>query len=285
MSRLPDTNIFAIPLKDRFLVYAPIRGLAFTANAGAVDRLRESCRKRDPGLLDESMRDRIGGGEWMFEKDRLHPLSEEEPFAPNRVTLFLHTGCNLRCIYCYAESGERKPRSMKEDVIKAAIDLAFANAKKNNKPLQIGFHGGGEPTLAWEALTGAVNYAKSLVTDHSPGMSLSLVSNGLFSEEKADFIMEHFPGIVLSLDGPPDIHNRQRPKAGGGSSFEDVMGTVEYFHRRSFRFSIRSTITAGSVHRMSEMVGFFVKNVGCRNLFFEPAFGCGRAGSTDVVPS
>ena len=122
---------------------------------------------------------------------------------------------------------------------------------------------------------------EEITRDYGPGKKLSLVTNGVISPARADFIIEHFPGVVLSMDGPRDLQDRQRPLANGRGSFDLVMATATRFREAGFQFAIRSTITSGTVGRMTEMVDFFVNEVGSRSLHFEPAFGCGRLGVTD----
>jgi len=286
VSRLPSTNIFVLPNNGRYLVYAPLRGLVFEANAEAVAQLRECCETGDLRALDADLAQALGGVDWILAEDNLVPLPDERPFAPGRVTLFLTNRCNLRCTYCYAEAGDRPARTMEETLWRAALDFAWGNARQRGGPLYVGFHGGGEPTVAWDALVGAVEYAEHLTRDYAPGVRLALSTNGLLSEAKIDFLAQHFPGLMLSLDGPRDIQDRQRPKPNGQGSFDEVMASVSRFWERGLPFSIRATITAYSVRRMTEMVDFFVEETGCRSLHFEPVFSCGRCtGSNDERPS
>ncbi len=284
--RLASTSIFVLPHEDRYLVYAPVRGLLLQANAAAVARLRESCERGDPSLLDEGLARSLGGTDWIFSKEVPAPLPLDRAFAPTQVTLFLGSRCNLRCVYCYADAGMRPSRRMEGALARAAIEYAFTHAQAQEQPLHVGFHGGGEPTLAWAGLTAAVVYAEEVAREHAPGLRLSLVTNGVLSEEQVEFITEHFRGgIVLSLDGPAHIQNRQRPMADGGGSFDRVMATVARLRAREYRFVIRATVTGYSVRHMAEMVEFYVRETGCRELYFEPAFACGRcAVSDDGVP-
>lgn len=282
MGRLPSTNIFILPNRDRYIVYAPVRGIVSEANAEAVSQLRECCETRNLDSLAPDVRRALAGGDWIFEEDRLAPISPDRKYAPGRVTLFLTSGCNLRCGYCYAEAGDRPAMAMDETLWRAALDYVLPNARDRGIPLYLGFHGGGEPTTAWDALTGAVAYARELTADHEPGLRLALTTNGVLSESKIDFIAENIPGIVVSMDGPRDIHDRHRPKVSGEGSFDDVMASIRRLRDRGVRLSIRATITAFSVRRMTEMVDFFVDEVDCRSLFFEPVFGCrGRCSSSD----
>ena len=282
--RVPETNIFVLPHGRRFIVYAPVRGLVLEMNAEAVRRLKDHCLSRGSIPLPPSIQQRLGDTAWIFEPDRLDSQAPPAPFEPDRVTLFLTNRCNLRCRYCYAAAGGRPAREMSDPIAAAAIDLAWQNAALHGTPLQVGFHGGGEPTLAWRTLTRAVAHAESLTRGYRPGLKLALTTNGLLASEQIDYLADHFPGIMLSLDGPRDIQDAQRPRAGGGGSFDAVMATVKRLRAKRLPFAIRATITRQNVTRMPEMVDFFVSETGCRSLHFEPAFACGRCARSGDVP-
>ena len=282
--RLPESNIFVLPHGERYIVYAPLRGLVVSMNAAAVRCLRDFCRSRGTAPLPDDVRQHLGGTQWIFEPDPLESRAAPAAFQPSRVTLFLTNQCNLRCRYCYARAGEQPPREMSAAVCKAAIDFAWQNAEQNGLPLHVGLHGGGEPTLAWEVLTRAVAHAETRTRSHGPGLTLALATNGLLEKEQIDYLADHFPGIMLSLDGPRDIQDRQRPRPGGRGSFDRVMATVERLQAKGLPFAVRATITGESVCRMTEMVDFFVSRTGCRSLHFEPAFDCGRSADSRDVP-
>ena len=163
---MPGSNIFVLPDRGRFIVFAPVRGLIFRANAEAVAELQECCARQDPAALSPAVAGALGGTDWIFEEDRLAVGPENQIFAPNRVTLFLTNRCNLRCTYCYAEAGDKPPAEMNRELWRAAVDYVFENARSKNLPVHVGFHGGGEPTRAWETLTG-----RWLTWRRSPGIT------------------------------------------------------------------------------------------------------------------
>jgi len=130
-----------------------------------------------------------------------------------------------------------------------------------------------------------VQYARDAASNHQPGVRFGLSTNGILSDEKIVFIAQTFPVVTVSFDGPTDIQDTLRPKADGSSSFGDLMYTTRRFRERNFPFVIRSTVTNVNVNRMVEMVEFFVQEVGCRFLHFEPAFSCGRCvGAANATP-
>jgi uncharacterized protein len=217
----------------------------------------------------------------MFAEPAPVPLPVDRQFYPTSVTLFLTNRCNLRCNYCYAQAGEFKPCDMPPVIYRAAIDFVARNVKRAGGDLGVNFHGGGEPTVAWETFTGAVEYARST---HGEA-HFAIATNGLMAPDKAEYVAKTVRMVTLSLDGPPDIHNIQRPCADGTDSFDKIMAFVDVLRRHKTPFAIRSTITENNVRRLPELVDFFVERTGCRQLHFEPAFLSGRCSTIpEAVP-
>lgn len=287
----PQSQVFVLPHDDGYLVYAPLAGRVVFVNAACAEQLREYLLTGDPAAVSADVRASLGGLEWLSAVPVPVPLPVDRLFHPRSVTLFLTNRCNLRCAYCYAEAGDHVPHDMPSDVFRAAIDLVCRNAARAGHAPLIGFHGGGEPTLAWDALQEAVTYARQRAgagpTSPPDGpVRFGITTNGVMPPEHAEWVAAHFPVVTLSFDGPADIHDRHRPGADGRGTFDRVMAFAEVLRRRETPFVVRATITRHSVRRMVEMVEFFVTQAGCRRLHFEPAFASGRCcGVPPLAPA
>ena len=277
-------NVFAVPHGDGYIVYAPLAGRIVHANRECVAQLRRFVATGDERVVDRAVVARLGGLGWLEAGAGPTPLPADRGYHPTDVTLFLTNRCNLRCSYCYAEAGERAASEMPAEVYRAAIELAVRNARRAGRPAGVGFHGGGEPTTAWATLTGAIEHARTVAG--SAGVRFAIATNGVMRRDHAELVATTFPMVTLSLDGPPDVQDAQRPPAGGGGSFAAVMAFVEVLQRHGTRFTIRSTITAATVDRQEELVDFFLANTRCRRLHFEPVFVSGRhrRGDGRAVP-
>lgn len=269
-------DIFAIPHEDGYLIYLPIASSVIHANRECARQLREYFETGDPETVDREIKKLLGGLECLHMQTPPVPLPLDRQFHPTSVTLFLTNRCNLNCSYCYARANEFKANKMAPQIYKTAIDLIIRNAKRAGHQPGVGFHGGGEPTMAWDLLTGAVNYARKKAMEFGSGVHFGIATNGVMNKKQAEFVADVFPVVTLSLDGPEGIQNLQRPKIGGEGSFQDVMAFVDILQKHGTPYVIRSTITGNNVHVMKEMVEFFAKNTECRQLHFEPAFSSGR---------
>ena len=134
--------------------------------------------------------------------------------------------CNFRCAYCpytLAEFDSQRghtSKTMTLSTAKAAVDF-FAEHSSNQEDVCIGFYGG-EPLLEFDLIKQIVSYSEN----HFVGKNLTytITTNGsLFTKDNIQFLNDHAFGILISLDGPPEIHNRSRKFAATGKGTFSVI--------------------------------------------------------------
>jgi len=72
------------------------------------------------------------------------------------------------------------------------------------------------------------------------GIRVTILSTGLLFERFASEIAEHIDDVIVSLDGPPEIHDRIRRVPGG---FERIREGIRAIHARRPEFSIGARCT------------------------------------------
>jgi len=285
-----STDVFVIPLLNRFLVYAPLRRAAFITNAAAVNllnRLRQD--EIQPANEGEAIFLRLCREIRLIGEDGDLPIStfEWDVFKPTEVTLFLTTRCNLRCVYCYASAGEQPLAEMSLETAKRGIDFVCRNALGCGKrEFGVGYHGGGEPTTHWDVLTESFAYAQQLARENGLDVYGSMATNGVLSPEKQQWIIQNFRGVNLSVDGLPEVQDAQRPTPSGKPSSEAVLQTFRAFDAASFPYGIRITVTASSVERLPQSVAYLLEHAHPKHIQVEPVYvlGRGRANGFAVDP-
>lgn len=146
-----------------------------------------------------------------------------------KITLQLTQNCNLRCDYC-AYSGKYNQRThnsgrMSLETIQKSIDFAMkrSDAVEN---LNIGFYGG-EPLLEFQNIKKAVSYVKEKYNGRK--VNYSITTNGtLLNDEIIRFFIENDVSVLISLDGPKEIHDQNRVFANGEGSFDKIMENLRY---------------------------------------------------------
>lgn len=273
-----SAEVFVIPFGDASVVYAPLRRAAFLASPATVDRI--ACLQdgtldpeEEPDLVEFLRRLEIVDGE-----PEVPPVTR---FAgrpkPVSVTLFLTTGCNLRCTYCYASAGDTPLSGMSLEVARRGIDFVVANAVERGEPaIEVAFHGGGEPTLQWATLTGAHAYARERAAACGLRATFALATNGVIPDAKLDWIVANLDAASLSFDGLPAVHDAHRIDAAGRGSAAQVIRTIRRFDETGFDYGLRLTVTREHIEALPGSVRFVCENFRPRAIQVEPAYQLGR---------
>ena len=110
-----------------------------------------------------------------------------------------------------------------------------ANALKKKVPyIEIAYHGGGEPTVAWQVMTASLAYARQKATALGLAVYASAATNGVLLEEKIDWIMANLHGVSVSFDGLPAVHDAHRLTLLGQGSSHRVVHTLRRFDAAGF---------------------------------------------------
>jgi uncharacterized protein len=172
--------------------------------------------------------------------EQLHVLEpfDRPRFVPDRIaramqplaSLVLHVShdCNLRCGYCYADYGRYggDPGIMTEEVA-VAHARAFFDQLASNESVGVTFFGG-EPLMNMPVVFAAHRYMKERAERERRRVSFSLTTNGtLLTHELVEFFARERFTITVSIDGPPDVHDRLRPLEEGGGSYARIMERVK----------------------------------------------------------
>lgn len=190
------------------------------------------------------------------------------------------SSCNLRCIYCYYEGSHAKKLTvMSEKTLTNLIKrmLSFGNEKHT----YFCWHGG-EPLLA------GIDYYKKIISlqeklnIRGKEIKNSIQTNAtLLDEHWADFLEENGFKVGISLDGPEDIQNSNRPTSSGGESFSKVMRGLNLLQSRSVFPSVISVTTRNSVGKAKEIFDFFQENKISK---FLPKDCCEKDSAGDYLP-
>jgi uncharacterized protein len=129
---------------------------------------------------------------------------------------------------------------------------------------------GGEPFCAEEVLDLTVHLAQIRAAEMGCIVSFEAATNGVFSEERCLWASQTLDTIVLSLDGPADIHNHHRPCKDGRGSFDTVARTASILSTGSTDLFLRACITSQTVDRMPEIATWFCEAFRPRGVSFEP---------------
>ena len=163
--------------------------------------------------------------------------------STGNIELYLAEACNMRCKYCYVGENDALHNGlMPSEVARAAVDLVFRRSR-GVPNIQITFFGG-EPLLNKPVMREVIAYSQMLGQQHGKTVRYSLTTNAtLLDDEVIGYIKQYNFGLMISLDGPPEIQNEMRPMADGSGSFDQVARNVKRLMRRRKRVTVRCTIS------------------------------------------
>ncbi|MHB0875956.1 MAG: radical SAM protein, partial [Anaerolineae bacterium] len=216
------------------------------------------------------------------------PLPPTGPLAPAFLGLLPTRSCNLACRYCgFGRSGADQ-RHMRLDTAAAALEWYFgllthagrARVGSADRPASVHFFGG-EPFVAAEVVDFVVPYARRLAAERGMLVQFEAATNGVYPARRAEWVADHIDTVMLSLDGPEDIHDWHRPDHDGGGSFERVMASARILSAGPTDLCLRACVTGDTATRMEQTAAWFCDELRPGAVCFEtlqPTEDSARAG-------
>jgi len=170
---------------------------------------------------------------WMILSDGFDELAylrakyerSRDSFTNFGMTIVTSLGCNFDCPYCF----EAKHPSIMDDDVQAAVLEVLDNQLETITSFGVTWYGG-EPLVGKQPLLRladefisrcdkrGVKYRSNIVTN---GSLLTRVTCGELRDRRVS-------RAQVTLDGPPEIHDRMRPYVGGRGSFWRIVGNLHH---------------------------------------------------------
>jgi uncharacterized protein len=208
------------------IIYSTKRGSMIRVTAQLLDAAHS-------GLLPDSHRAtmiRLG----MLVTDPAEELAEMHDLvkrANSRSNLFrgivvLNLSCNLACPYCY-EDEFRADQRMSDATVATLVNWTVHEHMKKGRDVELQFYGG-EPLLTLQTIHAVAAPLRD--TAHSLGrkFSITMTSNGTLLSRRVveELLPYNFTKANLTLDGPPQVHDVQRPYLSGNGSFATIVDNI-----------------------------------------------------------
>ena len=279
-----DPDVFVIPDGETHIVYAPLAKLAFRVNRAAA-RLLDGAGEPIPltGAARSALAPLLDAG--LLRRAPFPPAEPRAPeplgaLRPTSATLLLTERCNLACAYCYAAATPAGATMPPEVALATLRLLAECAAAASSRSMTVHIHGGGEATTVMPLLREVVAQARRMAAEAGLLLRLTLGTNGVMSDEAARWVATTFDNVTVSLDGPAEIHDGQRRRAGGGGSHERVLRTLGLFTRLDLRHSLRCTVLPERAADIPAIAGHLFDASPGATVKIEPASPHGRGEAT-----
>ena len=174
----------------------------------------------------------------------------------NELVVWLHitNACNLRCTYCYINKDKTQ---MTAETAKDAVDAIFRTAVQHGfESIQLKY-AGGEPTLNPTLIRLVHERAVHLSTITNIAFHETVLSNGVFlPEELLDYFRDEQIGLMISLDGLGEDHDRQRPLLQGAGSVNRVIASVDQALKQGVKPHLSITVSGRNADSLPDVVAF-----------------------------
>jgi uncharacterized protein len=235
-------NIRAVTGEGRLVVWNSLRGTMSVfepaqraAIEGLLSRKGVEAKPRgavkylaDRGFLinagtDEYRRIQLGFGQQHYRTDRLE------------LILLASEDCNFRCEYCYEDftRGTMKPS------VRAGIKKLVEKRLPGLRTLSIAWFGG-EPLYGLPAIEDLAPYFLELAEENNLSFGSNMTTNGyLLTPEVAEKLLSwKIRRFQITIDGPPDSHDRSRPTREGTGTFRTIFENLKALSLRPDPFNV-----------------------------------------------
>jgi uncharacterized protein len=180
--------------------------------------------------------------------------------------------CNLNCSYCYYLGKEclypkAEPFRMSDEILEEYIDQHISASPEG--VIMFSWHGG-EPTLL------GLDYFRKIVAlqrrHRPPGRPIvnGIQTNGtLLDEDWCRFFAKEGFAVGLSLDGPPEMHDRYRVTKDKKPTHEQAMRGYRLLRRHHVNADILCVVNAHNAKFPLQVYRFF-KQINAQHVSFLP---------------
>ena len=191
--------------------------------------------------------------------------------------------CSNDCTYCQvsAEGETAKDFDMSPEIARRVVDYIFESP---SLAIKIEFQGG-EPTLNWETLCATVLYAEKKNKTLNKNLDFVVCTNLVnISNQQYEFFKVHRIHVSTSLDGPREIHDKNRILRSGGGTYDlfiknlirakDILGQDQV--------SALMTTTVDNIDYIESVIDEYVR-LGFRGIFIRPLNPYGLAVKNEAT--
>jgi uncharacterized protein len=166
--------------------------------------------------------------------------------------------CNLRCAYCH-DWRVGRDQTMTFRVL--ARTIATALSDPSHASVEFVWHGGETTVLPVSFYEKALLVQSRLRRDRQRIHNVLQTNGTRLTPEWVRFLRANRFSVGISLDGPPEIHDRYRRYASGRPSFTDVLRGIEALRAQEVPFGVLMVIDGGALELGPDRVfDFFVEH-------------------------
>lgn len=162
--------------------------------------------------VDEFRKFRLAHGRDHYRTDRLE------------LILLASEDCNFRCTYCYEEF----PRGTMRPEIREGVKALLRKRGPGLKTATVEWFGG-DPLYGFEAVADLAPYIQEYCRENKISVMSHMTTNGflLTPDIAAQLLSWDIRAFQITLDGPPEVHDRRRKGRDGSGTFHTILANLK----------------------------------------------------------
>ncbi|MDZ7676584.1 MAG: radical SAM protein [Acidimicrobiales bacterium] len=176
--------------------------------------------------------------------------------------------CNLRCSYC-TDWRAGPGNTMGFEVLANLTHRALSDPAHDL--VSFGWHGGDPLVLPVEFFERALDLQARFARTDQRIQNTVQTNATLITPEWIDFLARNGMGVGVSIDGPPEIHDRQRVDRHGHGTFDRVRRGIDALRAAGLPFGTLMTIDRETIELGPERVFEFFLDLGITAYGFNAA--------------
>ncbi|SHG26030.1 cyclophane-forming radical SAM/SPASM peptide maturase GrrM/OscB [Bradyrhizobium erythrophlei] len=177
--------------------------------------------------------------------------------GPIGLVVLQSTGfCNIDCAYCYLPDRANPRQTMELSTVGEVARLIF-DSRLLKHDLDIVWHAGEPLTLSpdyYAQAIGIIERRRSQGVDVHYGIQTNAT---LIDDNWIDLFERHAISVGVSLDGPRDLHDRNRKYRNGAGSHDRAVAGIAKLQARGYPFHFIGVVTTPSLSRGAELVDYY----------------------------
>ncbi len=171
-------------------------------------------------------------------------------------TVVTSLGCNFDCPYCFES---KHPSLLKPLVADALVDV-LRDSLPNIGRLSVTWMGG-EPLLGSNQLLDLSARFIEVCAASGKEYSASIITNGWYLDSgmARALTAAKVSSAQVTIDGPPDVHNTNRPHTSGGPTFDRIVQNVADA-ADEIDIHIRINVDTKNAHRVEELLAMLARS-------------------------
>ena len=204
--------------------------------------------------------------------------------GPTLHIVVVTSNCNLSCIYCQASASNVAANNMNQITANETVDRIFESPSDS---FIIEFQGG-EPLMNFPAINNIIQYANKRAEEEQKQVEYSLITNftSTVTKEKLQFLLENNVSVCFSLDGPKELHEKNRGR-NYPNSFDILEKKIDLFRQvwdevkdEPVELKALMTTTTTSLPLFKEIIDVYI-SYGMTQISIRPLTPLGKALDAD----